>query len=106
MLIWFAAAIAVVPLAWGPVASGEVSAAVAAIPVLLCTAMVEPVAQGFEAARQWPHFAALVRVVGPTQPAAHPARPEETDEPGLRDGTADGFERLEVEGLSARWPTA
>ena len=104
VLIWFAAAIAVVPLAWGPVASGEVSAAVAAIPVLLCTAMVEPVAQGFEAARQWPHFAALVRAVGRTQPAAHPARPEETDEPGARDGIVDGFERLEVEGLSARWP--
>lgn len=99
VLIWFLAAIAVVVLSWDVVASGRVSAATAAIPVLLCTAMVEPVAQGLEAARQWPHVAALVRSVDLAQRGSG-QDPEAEPQQALE----GRFERIELEDLSARWP--
>lgn len=95
--IWFLAAIAVAVLSWETVASGRVSAATAAVPVLLCTAMVEPTAQGFEAARQWPRFAELVRSVDQAQRGS---AADQAEQPRR----ISGLERIDLEQISARWP--
>ncbi|WP_129657693.1 thiol reductant ABC exporter subunit CydC [Rothia halotolerans] len=103
LALWWATALGVVALAWGPVTEGAVSAPVAAIPVLLCTALVEPTAQATEALRSWPALARLVAKIDAEVDAAPlPDQEEATDD--RDDAGASSAAGVEAEAVAARWP--
>jgi ATP-binding cassette subfamily C protein CydCD len=98
LALWWATALGVVALAWGPVAEGAVSAPVAAIPVLLCTALVEPTAQATEALRSWPALARLVAKID-AEVGAAPLPEQGEDATGGREAAG-----VDAEAVAARWP--
>lgn len=122
-LLWWGCAAAVAWLAWEPVASGAVSAPVAAIPVLLCTALVEPTAQADDAARGWHDLTALAARLAEALPETAGAEASDPDAgpAGLRTetvrdavgssggrweagGHGEAGGRWEARGLTTRWP--
>lgn len=121
VLLWWGTALGTAILAWPAVSSGAVSAPVAAIPVLLATALVEPMTAATEAIRAWPAFARLTRRVWSQAQEGTPSTAGNPAGDGVRAGAQDRApaapqgpdpaERDDVEpaGLvlrevAARWP--
>ncbi|MDN5604098.1 MAG: thiol reductant ABC exporter subunit CydC [Kocuria sp.] len=104
---WWAAALAIAVIAWDPVSTGGIAAPVAAIPVLLCTALVEPSSQTIDSVRAWPAFARLVAKISPASEAleshAHPVGIPERKEEREPTEPSDAQE-LHLADVSARWP--
>lgn len=98
--LWWFTGLMIAVIAWDQVTSGNIPAPIAAIPVLLCTALVEPAAQATEAVRAWPAFARLIAKIHDGMPAT-PA-PEPSRDP--QDSELSGAETLRIVEMSARWP--
>ncbi|WP_129659127.1 thiol reductant ABC exporter subunit CydC [Rothia uropygialis] len=104
---WWATALGIAVLAWGPVTDGEISAPMAAIPVLLCTALVEPSTQAIEAIRSWPTFSRLVAKIRrglDTTPRGSANTAKEGEEAESSETSLMGAKALTLDNLSARWP--
>lgn len=107
LVTWWAAALGIAVIAWDPVSTGDIAAPVAAIPVLLCTALVEPSSQAIDSVRAWPAFARLVAKISPVAEA-----PESPSHPAGIPGQRDDREPTEpsdarelcLDDISARWP--
>ena len=121
VLLWWGTALGTAALAWPAVSSGTVSAPVAAIPVLLATALAEPMTAATEAIRAWPAFARLTRRVGSQAQEGTPSEAGDRTEDGVRAGAQDraptapqGTDRAErddveptglvLREVAARWP--
>lgn len=121
VLLWWGTALGTAILAWPAVSSGAVSAPVAAIPVLLATALVEPMTAATEAIRAWPAFARLTRRVWSQAQEGTPSEAGDRTEDGVRAGAQDraptapqGTDRAErddveptglvLREVAARWP--
>lgn len=98
--LWWFTALMIAVLAWEPVTSGMIPAPIAAIPVLLCTALVEPAAQATEAVRAWPAFARLIAKIHGGMPEAPAPEPDgDSTDAALREART-----LRLVEMSARWP--
>lgn len=98
--LWWLTALLIGLVAWAPVSSGQISAPVAAIPVLLCTALVEPAAQTTDALRAWPAFARLVAKIDRGVPEELPGSRTDHDS----ETTRHNAQTLRIQNVSARWP--
>lgn len=109
---WWAAALGIAVIAWNPVSTGGIAAPVAAIPVLLCTALVEPSSQAIDSVRAWPAFARLVAKISPVSEALESPALESPSHPVGIPGQHDEQEPTEpseaqelcLDDISARWP--
>ena len=109
VLCWWGAALGTVVLALTPVREGEVSAPLAAIVVLMCTALFETTANHVEALRSWPAMSELVARMRPlisetatSQKATH----EEADTSHSEElkKKLNSPITIEIEDISTRWP--
>ncbi len=98
--IWWGAVLVVLALVWEPVRSGELRTPIAAIIILMCTALLEVSNAHAEAVRGWRGFAATVQALKVTG-AVNDTQPEEH----VATSPLPSFGPIEVElgGISARW---
>lgn len=106
LAVWWATAVGILVIARDPVTNGTIGVPVAAIPVLLCTALVEPASQATEAVRSWPAFSRLVaRIRSVSTGREVPEReesPGEESEPAAVPVTE--ARTLTMDDVAARWP--
>ncbi|GAA1747704.1 thiol reductant ABC exporter subunit CydD [Rothia terrae] len=99
--IWWGSAVAVTALVWEPVRAGELRTPIAAIVILMCTAMIEVSNAHVEAARGWRGFAttvAALKATGATYSAS-----ELLESPATAELPASGPVDLEIDQISTRW---
>ncbi|MFW0119038.1 thiol reductant ABC exporter subunit CydC [Rothia sp. P5764] len=116
VVTWWGAALAVLASVWSAVESGEVTAPLAALVVLMMTGLFETTSGHLEAVRSWPAFAALVERTRANFEVVHhkdeveAARSGEIrdilGDPGVgaKNRSAHSSITLELDSLSARWP--
>lgn len=112
---WWGAALAVLVSVWPAVESGDITAPIAAVVVLMMTGLFETTAGHLEAVRSWPAFAALVErtrlnfeVINLDEPEGQSAGEirDILGDPGVgaKNRAAHSSITLELDSLATRWP--